>query len=367
MAQPTKYIALAEQLIPKNVENLEKASQAEILERFTRGDETVGTKTATLGAKGEACFDEDKGFFSTVIEAYNNHWVLKTSPEDWWFCITHKVAKAIDKHANTPEVRKFFVQHEGKKDLTVTVGPSIYGVDYSWFFTQMAGEIEKNINVPEYVTIMDADFTKTSPVQNIVNKVVLMASMQEYFRYKMMLGCGIPGVIMTGSHDDWQRLGLKLRKLEKLLKPIERTLQLDGWWGKCSEVCNKLVDTYQGSSDKDWWSRIITKERFGSGGQVELKGWFVSQFLDISFAEEKDIQSGLVAVPMIITDGATEDHAAVVAGIAGYKVNKEEVRCPNSGSCYPSVEAVHTWALMMETGAVFRRQLVSWQENIVGA
>merc|ERR1719427_420995 len=171
MAAPTNYIVLAEQLVPKDVENLEKASQAEILERFTRGDETVGTKTATLGAKGEACFDQDKGFFSTVLQAYNNHWVLKTSPEDWWFCITHKVAKAIDKHAKKPEVRKFFVEHEGKKDLTVQVGPSIYGVDYSWFFNQMANEIEKNINVPEYVNIMDTDFSESSSVQRIVNRV----------------------------------------------------------------------------------------------------------------------------------------------------------------------------------------------------
>jgi len=366
MAAATHFISLAPELAPKPVENLKTASQAEVLQLFSKGEDVVETKTSTLGAQGEVSFDQDKGFFSAVVKAYNNHWILKTSPEDWWFCISQKVAKAIDKNATKPEVRQFFVDHEGKKTLTVGVGPSIYGVNYSWFFDQMAKEIEANIEVPEYVHIMDTDFSKTSSVQRIVNKVVLMTSVQEYFSYRMMLGCGIPGVVMQGNEGDWKKILLKLNKLEALLKPIEKHLELGGWWRDCDEVCTKLVQTYQGSPDQDWWSQIMTKERFGSGGQVAFKGWFVSKFLGLRDAEEGDIKSGLVAVPMIITDGSVEEEAAVVAGIAGYNVNPEEAPCNSSGGFYPSVEAVHTWALMMEPGAYFRADLVSWQKNHIG-
>ena len=42
----------------------------------------------------------------------------------------------IDREADHPSVRPFFVNHEGKKTLTVDVGPSIYGVDYEWFFKE---------------------------------------------------------------------------------------------------------------------------------------------------------------------------------------------------------------------------------------
>merc|ERR1719186_814027 len=108
----------------------------------------------------------------------------------------------------------------------------------------------------------------------------------------MMLGCGIPGVIMQGKEDDWKQLLLKLNKLEALLKPIEKHLDIGGWWEGCTEVCSNLVQSYQGSPDQDWWSRILTKERF------------VSNFLGIAYAEEDDIKSGLVAVLMKITDGA---------------------------------------------------------------
>ena len=84
-----------------------------------------------------------KIFYSTVSAAYNGHLVLKTCPEDWWFCMTQKVALAIDENANEPDVREFFVHHEGMKTLTVSVWPSIYGMDYKWIFDQMVVEIEK--------------------------------------------------------------------------------------------------------------------------------------------------------------------------------------------------------------------------------
>ena len=76
------------------------------------------------------------------------------------------------------------MQHEGKKPLTVYVGPSLYGVDYNWFFDQMAEEISKNINVPEFVTNMEPDFSTTTPLHRLVSKVVLMKSVQEYFEYR---------------------------------------------------------------------------------------------------------------------------------------------------------------------------------------
>ena len=51
---------------------------------------------------------------------------------------------AIDANGEHPDVRKFFVAHEGKKKLIVNVGSTtIYGVDYDWFFQAMTNEIKK--------------------------------------------------------------------------------------------------------------------------------------------------------------------------------------------------------------------------------
>merc|ERR1719341_509763 len=113
--------------------------------------------TPVLGARGETFKNFDQGFFATVKTAYNNHYILKTGPEDWWYTIAQKVALAIDNNTKKQEVRDFFVSHEGKKSLVVCIGTTIYGADWSWFFDQKAEQIEENINNPEYVGIMDVD------------------------------------------------------------------------------------------------------------------------------------------------------------------------------------------------------------------
>ena len=42
----------------------------------------------------------DCGLFAAVLTAYNNHWKLRTSPDDWWFCVIRRVSCAIDENAN---------------------------------------------------------------------------------------------------------------------------------------------------------------------------------------------------------------------------------------------------------------------------
>ena len=63
----------------------------------------------------------------------------------------------IVKNSKSDEVRKFFVQHEGKKTLAVQAGAGeldIENIDYSWLFDQFSQKIEENNNVPEYVQQM---------------------------------------------------------------------------------------------------------------------------------------------------------------------------------------------------------------------
>ena len=77
---------------------------------------------------------------STVYEAYNRHYNLRTGPEDWWYTIIQTVALAIDNNSKNNQVRKFFVQHEGKKELAVNVGAgelNVDNIDYSWLFDQL--------------------------------------------------------------------------------------------------------------------------------------------------------------------------------------------------------------------------------------
>merc|ERR1712008_590309 len=110
----------------------------------------IGSKTPVLGSM-DLITDagHDAGLLSTVYEAYSNHYNLRTGPEDWWYTIIQTVALAVDRNSKSEEVRKFFVQHEGKKTLSVQVGTGplkVEDIDYSWLFDQFSQKIEENIN-----------------------------------------------------------------------------------------------------------------------------------------------------------------------------------------------------------------------------
>ena len=177
----------------------------------------------------------------------------------------------IDREADHPSVRPFFVNHEGKKTLTVNVGPSIYGGDYEWFFKKMSEQIKANINKPDYTDAIESDFSSSTSVQKIVNNIMLMYSFQKYFEYRMLLMCGIPGVIMMGLEEDWKNMIEKLEKIEAILQPVEEQLKLADWFKSCKTVLQNLLDTFRGNPNQEWWARIMTiHQEFGSGGGKRL-------------------------------------------------------------------------------------------------
>ena len=142
---------------------------------------------ASLGSEELIHCDENNGIFSAALHAYNKHWKLRTSPDDWWFCVIKRVSLAIDANGNKNAVRKLFVNHEGQKTLSVAVpNATVHGIDYSLFFNQMANEIARNIKVPKYVEAVTADFTTTTPNTKIVSQMTIMSSVKKYFWFSMV-------------------------------------------------------------------------------------------------------------------------------------------------------------------------------------
>jgi len=350
------YIPLTDHLTARPIDGQNIWDQNTLLESWTRDIELSRPKKFKLGSTAEVYADDDKGFLSTVIAAYNNHWVLRTRPEDWWATISQTIAIRIDRHAKDPAVRQFFVSHEGKKQLTVEIGPSIEGIDNEEFFEKMTSQIEENINKPNYTKIMQSDFSQTTPVDRIVNSIMLMYAFEEYFEYRTLLACGIPGVIMDGSEEDWENLIVKLEAVEELLKPLDKVLDLGDWFITSKSVLNNLLDTYRGKPDTKWWSRIMDRKRsFGSGGGKTLTGWFVTEFMGMHDGKLDNIPSGLNVVPLTLIDGVSgrEEVSALVAGVTGYNITQAAVTDPKTNKTYPSVQTVHGWGLLLEKDSRF--------------
>ena len=375
MSKPEEKLILFDvNLKPEPIKNvpLKKTCQSELMRMWTlvekkknlmrrmqtKERENPNKKTFALGSRDEVCYESDVGFLAAVLCAYNNHWLLKTSPEDWWIAITQKVAMTIDEKANDPSVKQFFVSHEGKKQLTVKVDPSIYNVDYEWFFNEMKDLISTNINNSDYTDIMECNFPHSTSVQKIVNNIMLMKGFKEYFEYRMRTRCGVPGVRMVGTLDDWKLLPQKFYKLKEFLEPIQNVLGLGDWFNSVFVVLGKLLDTYLGNPDKDWWSKMIYRHTtYGSGGTDDYGGWFISDFLGLGEKIDTNltkVPSGLSIVPLTLTDGVTEETSDLVGGVTGYKVTDNTVYDAEIGDRYPTVQSVQGWGLFLNPDSIFR-------------
>ena len=73
----------AQTMISKGREEQGKGEPREIIAALGSDEEIYST-----GA--------DCGMFSAVFTAYSHHYKLRTSPDDWWFCVIKRVAGAID-------------------------------------------------------------------------------------------------------------------------------------------------------------------------------------------------------------------------------------------------------------------------------
>ena len=310
----------------------------------------VGRKVPILGSKNINVREGagDFGFFTAVYEAYNNHWALRTTPEDWWFTIIRTVALAIDENSKNPKVRSFFVQHEGKKELRVNVAPGSlpHHVDYSNFFDQMTNLIDQNVKVTGYVDAIRSDFSTSSKVHKIISEITVMSSTQEFFDFTGATFCGIPNVEMLGTLKDWKNLKKKVLNLKKILQTIIRDIYLTDYFDQIPMICDSLIETYAGTSSNitsEWWSHIFNKEeRFGSGGGTYYNGWFIEQFLNLgSVRSFGAVPTGLVTVPMKLKENQLEENSTLVAGIAGITIDQTTGKIP-------IVQANHGWAMFVE-------------------
>ena len=155
---------------------------------------------------------------------------------------------------------------------------------------------------------------------------------------------------MLGTEEDWKRLQSKLKVLKTLLEPIENDIGLTAeWWALAEDVFCKLLATYQGEPDKDWWSRIISTIPYASGIHAPGGGW-ITEFMEGSQnVKARNFSSGLVKVPLTITDpSGVEDTAALVAGTLGFTVHEDTT------DGVPSLKPFQGWCLLLPENSPFR-------------
>ena len=204
---------------------------------------------------------------------------------------------------------------------------------------ELEGRVKQNTT-----SILVHDFSTTDFVSKAASQIVLMDSMKHYFVYKMLAKgcgmrsravpqCGIPSVTLHGKLADWEALAEKARALRAL------DIGLDWWLDTLEPVLERLVDTYRGVVDRDWWSRVLSAASgHQSGPRPEhISGWACAFF---PYEEVKGVMhrrttgissrnppSGLVECPFVLVDSRgrqpVETDNLLVAGSCGVSVTED--------------------------------------------
>ncbi|CAF1417351.1 unnamed protein product [Didymodactylos carnosus] len=221
------------------------------------------------------------------VNAYNNHEDLILCPDDIWLVICISYAQYVN--ANAEKLRHIFVDHQGKKELTVFEPPGKDERDWTDFFGAMKQEIEQNVK-GDIVSVLTANYSTTGKVEAILSNACIMDTFQSYFEYtRVMTMCGIRNVKFMGTLDDWKMLKNKTEQMKAYSEDIKST--------------------------------------HGSGACTYISGWILRLFYSVcsqNRCDYHDIELNSIKVPVKVVNESTgtEKMCSVIGGFHG--VNRED-------------------------------------------
>jgi hypothetical protein len=296
------------------------------------------------------------GFVGAAFQAYNMHYHLVLRPDDIWIAITTALASFIDTHAE--EMRSIFVSHEGKEKLVVFGSGNRMSADYPDLIDQLTTLIDQKTkdNIRDWI---ECNFSTSDPASRTVSKLVLMGALKHYFSYGMCLMCGLPGVTLKGTIEDWKTIRTRVDRLTTWNIP-----ELSAWSVVLANVLDQFVGAFEGKIDTSFWNRIAHQTGGGSGPRY-LEGWILAfiPFVRGNYIlnDVKAIQStncygrldtnrvpcSAVQVPVTINDNGTEIETFFVAGaiVSAYDADTNQMR--------PALD----WALFQELTDAEKRKL----------
>ncbi|KAI1131420.1 hypothetical protein F5Y10DRAFT_66447 [Nemania abortiva] len=295
------------------------------------------------------------GFVQTMVDSYNKHHHVIIRPDDIWLAIMTQFSCYVGAHAE--ELRKQFVAHEGKKLLEIKyMKASRFQVDFADFAIKINNLLEKNIVDPELRAWIVPTFSTTTQADTIVSSIVMMGTLQHYFRYRSCITCGIPSVKLLGEKSDYEDILGRLDKLEQygdeptqfgqLLRPIlTRIIRsmdepdspdvIDFWRNICVVRNGSGFQTYNG-----WITAFCFWDKEGRAqltSQSELKQKLSSNMRrrtgretlyldDVCYGQiySQGVPAAYVKLPVEINDHGQEIEAEMISGSVG-------IRCTSSG------------------------------------
>ena len=207
-------------------------------------------------------------FVSAVHNAFAKHYPLTISPDHVWMCIAQGLSSHVN--ANAEKLKSMFVEHEGKKTLTVRRDDFVKGdPNNPWpeVFDEFSEQIRQHVGAETH-DLLTPEFTTTGPNEKAAAQIVLMDTLKNYFRFSFDSECGIPEITLEGTLEDWKKLRDKTLGLARY--------DLDWWIKPLKPILDQFVDAASGKIDVNFWCDMY-KRKNTSGGPY-ITGWIVTLF-----------------------------------------------------------------------------------------
>ena len=293
---------IKEQWKVENEENFEKKSDVNELKidlypenkprnTFDREPLKNLIKENTIGYSFNS--NKELGFINSNVPLLNgfylahiNHYPIRIKPDDIFLLIVQAFSNHVN--ANSEQLRKYFVNFDGKKELVVEYYlPSISYVNKK-LFEQFSVDINKKMVEylgEEILENLTPNFTTTNYNSLIISKLSIMGSFQKYFDYHMIAYiCGNPYIILEGTAEDY----IKIKKKAEYLKKYEFEWYID----RIIPIIQKMINAKNGNIDVDFFKNIIQEQEIeeeirihiGCGSFIEksnvtyINGWLLKFF-----------------------------------------------------------------------------------------
>lgn len=256
---PSKVALEKQTLFQSTTQKL--ANKGRLLYSYGGGNSEVDNTVQVAG--GDA-----NGLLAAVQAAWVGHYDLSLSPDHIWLAIMQGLAMHVN--ANAEELRSEFVSFEGKETISVVV-TNVPRTDAQWqsVFNRFSGEINSFIGNETYEMIKPS-FSTTGPLEQAVTSIVLMDALQAFFKYILIVSCGIPKVTLQGTPADWKKLRDNAAKLEKY--------GLKWWTDELIPVLDEFVNASTGTVNIDFWKGIYAKFDGAYMMDPSISGWILVFF-----------------------------------------------------------------------------------------
>ncbi|KAF8539758.1 hypothetical protein BDD12DRAFT_923551 [Trichophaea hybrida] len=178
-------------------------------------------------------------------------------------------------------MREYFVDHKGKKKLTVHRFGNKHTVNFASVAKEFSDLLDGGIKDKSLKDWVLPNFSTTTKTDITVGAIMMMATLKNYFKYYSTLCCGVPSVTLQGTKDDWVALRSRLSKLLDF-GPKSVHPDLHAWHDLLVPTLTFFVNVFDAFSPKapspkraeeirDFFSRICDV-RAGSGFTY-ICGW----------------------------------------------------------------------------------------------